>query len=104
MHTKFIKVVGVLLSRRVLRMQRVGGRRAMRNSVEVEGASPASLIEAWRDEAHLFGPLAEGRADRLATLDDPYAGGIEPKSVDQRDRLANACCTGTDNDDIGINV
>eukprot|EP00964_Phaeocystis_antarctica_P020592 scaffold11390_cov64-Phaeocystis_antarctica.AAC.1 len=55
-HSQRVQVLCILRARRVLRVQRERGRRAVGDGVEIERAGPALLVERRRDEPHLFRP------------------------------------------------
>mmetsp|Transcript_35707 Transcript_35707/g.114300 ORF Transcript_35707/g.114300 Transcript_35707/m.114300 type:complete len:356 (-) Transcript_35707:423-1490(-) len=95
-----VDVVCVLRARRVLRVQRVRGRGAVGDRVEVKGLCPALLVERRRDEAHLLGPRPEGGADRLAALENQHAGGVEAKDGGQREGGPDAGRAAPNDDDI----
>ena len=100
-----LEVARVLLARRVLRVERERGRRAVGDGVEVEGLGPALAVERRRDEAHLLGPAAEGLAHGAAALDEEHAARVEAKDAREHERDADARGARADDDDVvGLGV
>mmetsp|Transcript_6527 Transcript_6527/g.19634 ORF Transcript_6527/g.19634 Transcript_6527/m.19634 type:complete len:396 (-) Transcript_6527:221-1408(-) len=93
-----VQVVCVLRARRVLGVELVGGRGAVRHRVEVKRVGPPLRVERGRDEAHLLRPLPKGGADAVAFLDQQDAGGVEAEGLGERDGEADPGGAGTHDD------